>query len=135
MRLAEKRQHVMFAQAEKFDVLHHHHFIVVDAEGRAVEDVIHVLVVAAGEKFQRFFETLRRFAQPFAIRIFTDQTDNFAHVTCDLTRINSSGFVQQNFFGWLGHVGFLASIPSIFEAVIGCFNDANGFEFCMGKGF
>src|SRR5439155_11696276 len=79
--LAEKRQHMMFAEAEKFDVLHHNHLIVIYAERRAVEDVIHILMVAAGEKLQRLLKTFWSLAQSFAVRIFAYQTDDFSHVT------------------------------------------------------
>src|ERR1700687_4382572 len=48
VRFAEKRQQVMLAQAEKFDVLYYHHFVVGDAEGCAVQHMVEILMIAAG---------------------------------------------------------------------------------------
>ena len=66
--LAEKRQQVVLAHAEELDVLHHHHFVIRNAECRSIENIFRVLQIAAGEELKRFFEALGRFAQAFAIR-------------------------------------------------------------------
>src|SRR5258708_32126833 len=99
--LAEERQQVMFAQAKKLDVLHNHHFVVGHAKRRAVQDMIQVLVITAGQILQSFLETLWRLAQPFAIRILADDLDDFAHVARNSARINFLLIVQQTFFLWL----------------------------------
>ena len=73
--------------------------------------VIRVLVVAAGQKFQRFFKTLRRFAQAFAIRIFADQLDDFANVAGNLARIERFFFVaSSDLFRWFRHCSYLQSL-------------------------
>src|SRR6266850_6205751 len=48
MGLAEEREQVVFAKTEEFNVLHHHHFIVRNAKGGAVQKVVDVLMIAAG---------------------------------------------------------------------------------------
>jgi len=53
--LPKKRQQMMLAQAVEIDVLDDHHLAVVDREQRAVQDLVDVGVVAAGEKRQRLF--------------------------------------------------------------------------------
>ena len=78
MRLAEKRKQVMFAQAEEFDVLDHHHFVIGHAERRAIQHGIQILVIPAGEELEGLLETFRCLAQSFAIRIFTDQGNHLA---------------------------------------------------------
>ena len=141
MRFAEKRQQVVFAQAEKFDVFYHHHFIVRDAECRAVQNLIHALVITAGQKLQRFFVALRRLAQSFAVGIFADQADNFSDVRRDGPPILpfAIGIVQQQFFGggwrWLGQGVFLHLFPAILEAVVGSLFHTNRFESGVGERF
>jgi len=70
--LAEERQKMVLAEAEEFNVLDDYHFVVSNAEGRAIENIFRVLVVAAGQEFQRLFVTFRSLAQAFAIWIFAD---------------------------------------------------------------
>ena len=77
--LAEERQQVVLAQAEEFDVFHDDHFVVGDGKRGAVHDGIEILVIAAGEKLQRLFKTLRGLAQTLAVRIFPDERNHFAH--------------------------------------------------------
>src|SRR6202035_435726 len=48
------------AQTEKLDVLHQNHFVVANAESRSIQQVIDVLVIAAGKEAQRFLVTLGR---------------------------------------------------------------------------
>jgi hypothetical protein len=50
MHLSEKRQHVMLAEAEKFDVLHDHHLVVRNGVQRVVDDLMDVGLIAAGQK-------------------------------------------------------------------------------------
>src|SRR5438552_6762102 len=112
--LAEERQQVMLAQTEKLDVLDQHHFVVAHAERRAVEQMVGVLVIAAGQEAQRLLVALRRLAQALAIRIFADQPDDLFDVACDGFRVTPVSLVQQYFFGGLGHFGFLPHRASIF---------------------
>ncbi len=133
---AEKRKDVVFAKAEEFDVLDDDHFVVADAEGGAVQNCIEILVVAAGEKLERFFKALRRFAQAFAVRIFADQFDDFAHMAGDSFRVNwLFFFVEQYFFRWLRHFDVPWLFPCVLKAVVGGFLDSDGFKLCMGKRF
>src|SRR5712692_9521939 len=85
--LAEKRQQVMFAETEEFDVLHDDHFVVGHAERRAVQYMIQIQVVPTGQILERFLVTLRRLAQPFAIGILSDDLDDLAHVAGDAARV------------------------------------------------
>src|SRR5216684_894584 len=105
----------MLAEAEKLDVLDDDHFVVSDAKRRAVENVIDIQVIAAGEKFESLFKTLRRFAQALAIGVFADDLDHLADVACDAARVDFLAVIpviQQDFFRWLGHERF----PSVFRA-------------------
>ena len=49
------------------------HLIVGHAEGRAIQHVIHILVIAAGQKLNGLLKPLGGLAQPFAIGILTKQ--------------------------------------------------------------
>src|SRR5215469_2894066 len=115
MRSAEKRQEVVLAEAKELDVLDDDHLVVDHAERRAVEHVVDVLVIATGEELKRFFETLRRFAQPFAIGIFANDFDQLAHVTSDAIQVGRFAVVsigQQDFFGRLTHEWFSSLFPA-----------------------
>src|SRR5579862_8204788 len=130
---------MVFAEAEKFDIFDDDHFVVGHAEGGAIEDVFGVLQVAAGQKLQRFFEALGRFAQTFAIRILADQLDDFAHVVADAALVERFFLVQDDFFGRLGHC-FYPSNPSAFSPAyskllldVSCTRTRSSFAF--GNGF
>src|SRR5947209_4537836 len=97
----------MLAQAEKLDVLHQHHFVVAHAECRAVEEMIDVLVIAAGQEAQCLFIALGRLAQAFAVRVFADDPDDLFNMACDRLRVAPVPFVQQYFLCRLGQFGFL----------------------------
>src|SRR5260370_12022310 len=103
MGLDKERQQVVFAETEELDILHDDHLVVSHAKRRAVQNMIQVLMITAGQVLERFLEALRRLAQPFAIRIFPDNLYDLAHVAGDLARVDFLLIVQQNFFGWLGH--------------------------------
>ena len=120
VRFAEEWQEMVFAEAEKFDVLDDDHFVVGHAEGCAIQDVIEILVVTAGQELQGFFEALGRFAQTFAIRILTNNFDDFAHVEGDPARIDFLLilFVQQNFFSWLGHEWFPSRLSPAYSKLL-----------------
>ena len=127
----------MFAQAEKFDVLDDDHFVVANTEGRAVQNVVEILVIAAREKFERFFKALRSFAQTFAIWIFADELDDFAHVARDRFRVERlCFFVEQDFFRWFrSHVCVPCLFPSVLKAVVCSLFNAHSFQFCMRERF
>src|SRR5256885_13521832 len=135
VRFAEKWKHMMLAETEKFDVLDDHHFVVTDAECCAVQNGIEILMIAASQKLEGFFKTLRSFAQSFAVRIFADQFDDFAHVVRYAFRIEQLFFIQDYFFCRfpLGRVPWL--VPGIFKAVVRRFLDANSFQFRMLERF
>src|SRR5229473_4150486 len=118
--LAEKRQQVVFAEAEEFDVLHNDHLVVGHAERRAVQYMVQVQVVTAGQILERFFETLRRLAQPFAIGILSDELDDFAHVAGDPARVDFFVVlvVQQNFFRWFGHDWFPSGLSPAYSKLL-----------------
>jgi hypothetical protein len=117
VRLAEKRQHVVFAQAKELYVFYDNHFIVRNTERCAVQDVIHILVIAAGKELERLLKALRRLAQSLAAGVFSDQPDNFPHVAGDALIVIRRLSVKKYFFALaiarLGHVrapGFSAPL-------------------------
>src|ERR1700674_2632484 len=115
---AKERQQVVFAEAEELDVLHNDHFVVGHAEGRTVQYMIQVLVVAAGQKLQSLLKTLRCLAQTFAIRILSDYLDDFAHVAGDPARIDLLAIMKQNFFRWLGHGRFPSRLSPAYSKLL-----------------
>jgi hypothetical protein len=56
---AEKRQHVVLAQAKKLDVLHHHHLVVLHFEQGAVDNLADVHAIATGEEAESLLDPLR----------------------------------------------------------------------------
>ena len=77
--------------------------------------MIDVLMIAAGEELESLFKTFRRFAQAFAIGIFTDDLDHLANVTGDSLRIDLFAVIsvmEQDFFGWLSHKWFPSVLPA-----------------------
>src|SRR5262249_21224330 len=100
---AKERQQVMLAQTEKLNVLHHHHLVVGDAEGSTIEDVVDVLVIAAGQELQGLLEALRRLPQALAVGVFADELDDLRHVAGNRLGVTLSLFAQQDFFGGFVH--------------------------------
>src|SRR5262245_3433731 len=98
----------MLTQTEKLNVLHHDHLVVRDVERRSIQNVIHILVIATGEKLECLFKTFRRLAQSFATWIFADQPDDLPHVTGNALVVVRYLGVEKYFFafaiGRLGHV-------------------------------
>src|SRR6266851_335397 len=135
---AEEWQHVVFAEAEEFDVLNDDHLVVGHAERRAIQDMIQVLVVAAGQVLERFLEALRRLAQAFAIRIFSNELDDLAHMVCNPALIDFLVilFVQQNFFRWLGHGWFPSRLsPAYSKLLFPVSSTRMRSSFALGKDF
>ncbi len=118
MGLAKERQQVVFAETEELDILHDDHLVVSHAKRRAVQNMIQVLMITAGQVLERFLEALRRLAQPFAIRIFPDNLYDLAHVAGDPARIDFLLIVQQNFFRWLGHDRFSSKLSPAYSKLL-----------------
>src|SRR6266436_2235451 len=100
--------------------------------------MIQVLVVAAGQVLERFLEAFRRFAQAFAIRIFSDDLDDLAHVVRDRARINFFRLllVQQNFFRRLGHGWFPSRLsPAYSKLLFPVSSTQMRSSFALGKDF
>ncbi|MCY1452281.1 hypothetical protein D9M71_691910 [compost metagenome] len=66
MGLADEGQQVVFAQRIQLDVLDQHHFAVVGAEQRAVDDFFQRLLVAAAEVLHGLRGALGRVDEAFA---------------------------------------------------------------------
>lgn len=49
MTFAEEREQVMFAEAEHFDILYDHHFVVGHIEHGSIQQLIRILLVTAGQ--------------------------------------------------------------------------------------
>src|SRR5258708_2300133 len=116
--LAEERQKMVFAETEEFDVLHDDHLVVGHAERGAVQYMVQVQVVTAGQILESFLESLRRLAQPFAIRVLSDDLDDFAHVAGDGARVELLAVIQQNFFRWLGHGWFPSKLSPAYSKLL-----------------
>src|SRR5690349_5559362 len=107
--------------------------------------MVHVLVVAAGQKLQRLFKPLWRFAQSLAVRVFANQTDNLPHVASDSSLVIRLRFVQNNFFAFgfhgLGHAAPFSSMisPYAFPAYSKLLLDVSSMRtassFALGKDF
>src|SRR5229473_3689660 len=118
MGLAEERQQMVFAETEEFDVLHDDHLVVGHAERRAIQYMIQVQVVTAGQILESFLETLRRLAQPFAIRVLSDDLDDLAHVASDGARVEFLAVIQKNFFRWLRHGRFPSRLSPAYSKLL-----------------
>src|SRR4029077_10311038 len=116
---AEKGQQVMLAQAEKLDVFHHYHFVVADAERRAVQDTVGILVIAAGQEFQRLLVALRSLAQAFALRVFAHELDHLADkISNALLFRDCKIVVKQNFLGRFRHGLFPSGLSRLWSPII-----------------
>jgi len=93
--LAEKRQHVVLAHAEHFDVFDDHHLIVIDGEERVVDDVGGLLGVAVGEVLHGLDDALRGVDEAFARGILADAEDHFADEVLEGGVAQGGGFVLQ----------------------------------------
>src|SRR5260370_2273038 len=116
--LAEERQKVMFAEAEEFDVLHDDHLIVGHTKRSAVQYMIQVQVVTAGQILERFLESLRRLAQPFAIGILSEDLDDLAHVAGYGARFDFLAVIQKKFFRWLVHGQFPSRLSPAYSKLL-----------------
>ena len=94
---------VVLAMRGKFDVAHDHHLVIAHTKRRPIQNVVSVLVVAAGQEFQRLFVAFRRLAQSFPRRVLAHQPDDLAHVARNPPRVHFLIIVQQNFFRRFRH--------------------------------
>jgi len=74
---AEEGQHVVFTQAEHFDVFDDDHFVVADGEERAFEQGFGIFGVAAGEELHGFANALGSLLKAFAVGIFAEADEHF----------------------------------------------------------
>src|SRR5713226_6546850 len=88
------------------------------AERRAIQYMIQVQVVTAGQILESFLETLRRLAQPFAIRVLSDDLDDLAHVASDGACVEFLAVIQKNFFRWLRHGRFPSRLSPAYSKLL-----------------
>lgn len=97
---AEERQHVVFAEAEHFDVFDDDHFVVGDGEECAFEQSFGVFGVAAGEKLHGFVNALGSSSKAFAGRVFAEADEHFLH------EVFEGGAGEGGGFGWFSRGWF-----------------------------
>ena len=76
MAFAEKRQHMMFAHAEKFDVANNDHVVRFRIEQRAVDHFSQILPITAGQELQTLFHPFGSVTQSFTGGILADCQQN-----------------------------------------------------------
>jgi hypothetical protein len=81
MTLAVERQQVVLAQAEKINVPHHHHLIVLDCEQRAVKHIVDILKIPFREKTKSLVDAIRRFLQSVSGRILSKRNQHLGDQT------------------------------------------------------
>ena len=82
---AEKRKHVMFAHAVKFNVADNDHIVAILVEDRAVDDRVDVLFVSAGQELKTFPDAFRSFDESFAFGILAEVKQNLPDFFFDHT--------------------------------------------------
>src|SRR5258708_35821869 len=99
MALSEERNHVMFAQTITLDVFYQHHLVVTHTEHGAVQEFFRVLVVATGQKSQRFLKTFGGVPQAVALGILSNELEHAPHQVGDGFRFfHADRFGQRKFF-------------------------------------
>src|SRR6266404_9169009 len=69
---------MMFAQAEKVDILYDHHFVILFGKHCAVENFFNILIIPLREEIERPCDAAGGPAQPLSIRVLTDtEKDRF----------------------------------------------------------
>jgi hypothetical protein len=76
---AIKWQEMMFTHAEKVDVFHDHHLIVLDREEGTVQEMIDVAMIALGHEGEGLGDPLRSLEQPVPARLFADGKQHLCH--------------------------------------------------------
>ena len=88
----------MLAQGIKIQIPAQDHFLVVFfREQRAVDRFLRILGVAAGQKLVSLGDARRRAFESFAIRIFTDMPQDYAHGVFELGGTRRAILVGANF--------------------------------------
>ena len=82
--LAEKRQQVVLAQTEDFNVFDDDHLVVGNREVGRVDDLVEILPVAAGQEAQSVRHPLGRALQAVPLRVFPQQRQDAPVQTRDL---------------------------------------------------
>src|SRR5258708_11430847 len=77
--LAKKRQKVVLAQAEHFDIFHDHHLVVADSKERLAQKRFGIVLVALDEKLHGLLDARGCARKAFAIGIFAQADKHFAH--------------------------------------------------------
>ena len=86
VRLADERQHVMFAHGVKVNVLDKHHLLVFFIEYCGLYDFISILRVSLGKKLERLRHPFRCLQQALALRVLSKQLKNLFYVDGYLLR-------------------------------------------------
>src|SRR6266404_4744820 len=76
---AKKRQKMVLAQAEHFDVFYDHHLVVIDREQRFAQKRFGIVLIAFDEKLHGLVHACWRTRKAFAIGIFAEADNHFAH--------------------------------------------------------
>src|SRR5690606_28830948 len=104
-RRAEERQHVVLAQRVELDAGEHHHLGALGLEEGAVDDLLGVLAVTAGEEPQRALDALRGPQQALARDVLAEAGDELgdegleAGLT-DLVELLGTDAFQPGFAHW-----------------------------------
>ncbi len=98
---AEKRQHVVLAEAEHFDVFDDDHFIVGFGEEGAFEQGFGVFGVAAGEELHGFVDALGSLLKAFAVGIFAEADEHFLDQVFEGGAGQGGGLFCLFNWGWL----------------------------------
>ena len=86
MRLADEWHEMVLAGRVQLYVFHKDHLAVVLPEERAAENFRSVLPVSLGQELQGFGNPLRGLQQPFPVRVFSQQPEDFTIMRRNLFR-------------------------------------------------
>src|ERR1700747_346928 len=98
MTLPKEWQQMVLAQTIEFNVLYDDHVVVTHAEHCSIKKFVRVLPIATRQISERLLNSFWCPAQPFAIRIFTDQGEHLAHQVRN--RFLSLGISNHDFSGF-----------------------------------
>ena len=111
VRLAVKRQHMVFAERVQLDVLHEHHLFVLFAERRGADDFERILFVSLRQERHRLGDAFGGFQKSFARRVLPQQPQDFG--VMELQRLDGPGvetflFVVSSLFHWRAKIDKVA---------------------------
>ena len=86
MGLADKREHVVLAQGEQFDVLDQDHLAVRLREYGGTDDGLAALLIALRQELPGLRHALGRLDEPLALRVLAQQLENGFHMPCEFLR-------------------------------------------------